>query len=192
VTERRLRYGPGRRQQHKYRSGELHRLDNGTAPDRIGLTAQNGRIDRRRLIETTQLDASATDRYRADRRRRGQQLVPVDRCRSISGRNFVSDGDIDLQASGSITVASADAGNSIGLQAGTIDVGSAKAGAQHLRERRIGRFRQRRHHLRFSGEGGSGITVSQPATSTSTTPIPRPSSCRGRYITGGSLKRRRT
>ena len=102
------------------------RLDNGAAVDLVSLTA-NDRIDSAGLITADRLDARAASDIALNDVDVTQSLVLSTSAGSVSGRDFVSDGDILLDASNAITLASADAGGGFRADGATIDIGSATA-----------------------------------------------------------------
>jgi filamentous hemagglutinin family protein len=121
-------YGPGDGSNILVDAAGSIRLDNGSAPDRISLTARNGRIDSAGLIETTQFDASATSDIALTDVDVVNDLMLATTGGSISGRSLASEGDVNLDANGNVTVQEARAGDDISIFAGgTALVGAASA-----------------------------------------------------------------
>jgi hypothetical protein len=117
------------------------RLDNGTTPGAITLASSSGSVrsagllQARRLVTTQALDIALTDVTVTE------SLFLSASAGSITGRNFVSSRDIDLSASGVITLAGATAARDIDLAAtGAITVGTAQAGDDFIAESSSGGF----------------------------------------------------
>ncbi|HEY0446636.1 MAG TPA: hypothetical protein VGD19_09310, partial [Allosphingosinicella sp.] len=104
------------------------RLDNGSAADRIDLTARGGRIDSAGLLTAIQLDASAATDIALTDVDVVNSLVLATPAGAISGRNFASDNAIALTARDGITLAGATAGGRLEADsAGTISIGASSA-----------------------------------------------------------------
>lgn len=121
--------GPGDGSNILVGSASSIRLDNGNAPGRIRLDAQNGRIDSAGLLKARQLDASATGDIALNDVDVITSLALSTNGGSISGRNFESDGGITLAASEAVTLTgAATAAGNIKADAKTVAMQAARAG----------------------------------------------------------------
>ncbi|HEV2866763.1 MAG TPA: hypothetical protein VGX37_09620, partial [Allosphingosinicella sp.] len=104
------------------------RLDDGTADGEIELTSRDGDVLSGGRLTAAALRGEAAGDFALNDVFVAADLVLATPNGAISGNSFNSDGGISLDASGSVVLASADAGEDIGVRGGSIDLGSASAG----------------------------------------------------------------